>query len=242
MTGNQKSVRFSWAAALAALALALAPATATATGPRQAAAYDQQRCGNTSGRVLLTFDDWNYDDPNHIVEAGKYLQGRGIRAAFFLINEYASRSPSVVETLRKQGHYVGNHTWSHPHLTQLSEQDARTEIRNGVPSTLLRPPYGDFGPRETRLAADLGYRICTWTIDTLDWDGPGGSSRSVPQIRAAVRDAPAADKRGGVILGHLFTRFPEAVPGIIGDLRDEGYAFCRNTGATSRNVPVPLKC
>ncbi|MGW2414684.1 polysaccharide deacetylase family protein [Streptomyces tubercidicus] len=102
------------------------------------------------------------------------------RAAFFLINEYASQYPGTVETLRKTGPYVGNHTWSHPHLPQLSEQDMRTEITEGIPSTLLRPPYGDLGERETRVASELGYRMCTWTIDPLDWDGPGGLPDRVP--------------------------------------------------------------
>ncbi|MCC3772071.1 polysaccharide deacetylase family protein, partial [Streptomyces sp. UNOC14_S4] len=212
-----------------------------ATGPRQAASYDIQRCGNTSNRVLLTFDDWSYDNSKRAVQVGEYLQGKGIRAAFFLINEYASQYPGTVETLRRQGHYVGNHTWSHPHLPQLSDQEVRTEITKGVASTLLRPPYGDFGERETRIAAELGYRMCTWTIDTLDWDGPGGS-RTASQIRAAVTDASAADKRGGVVLGHLFTRYPDVLPDIIGDLRGQGYAFCRDTGATTRNIPAVLKC
>src|SRR6266516_2611731 len=53
--------------------------------PAQAATYYNSRCGNTSGRVLLTFDDWAYGDPYRATRIGAYLQSRNIRAMFFLI-------------------------------------------------------------------------------------------------------------------------------------------------------------
>ncbi|MBT2386052.1 polysaccharide deacetylase family protein [Streptomyces sp. ISL-11] len=239
MSGSWKSARSTTAVALAALVLALVPAAAPAAGPGE---YDHQRCGNTSPRVLLTLDDWPEGNDDRTVEVGAYLQRRGVRGAFFLINQYASQQPRIAETLRRQGHWVGNHTYSHPHLRRLSEQDARTEIRRGLSSTLLRPPYGDFGDRETRIAAELGYRICTWTVDTLDWERTGDGYRSPEAIRASVRNAPAADKRGGVVLGHLFSRFPDALPGLIDDLKGQGYGLCRNTGPTQRVIPYPLGC
>ncbi|MEU1814694.1 polysaccharide deacetylase family protein [Streptomyces roseifaciens] len=241
-------------AALAALTLVLCglpasaepasaePASAEPASAGPAGAYDHQRCGNTSGRVLLTLDDWPYDHVERAVETGAYLEERGIRAAFFLINEYASQQPQVARTLRRQGHWVGNHTYSHPHLTTLPEAEARKEIRDGVRSTLLRPPFGDYGPRETRIAASLGYRVCTWTVDTLDWENSGGRFPDVATLRARVRDAPAGDKRGGVVLGHLFTNFPDALPGIVDDLRAQGYALCRNTGPTGPVIRDPLRC
>ncbi|WKK24155.1 polysaccharide deacetylase family protein [Streptomyces olivoreticuli] len=112
--------------------------------------------------------------------SGDYLRSRGIRAVFFLINEFASQYPGITETLRAQGHWVGNHTYSHRRLPDLPEADARAEIRDGLDSTLLRPPFGDYGDRETRIASELGYRMCTWTVDTLDWDGSGGVSPTRP--------------------------------------------------------------
>ncbi|MFF7725163.1 polysaccharide deacetylase family protein [Streptomyces sp. NPDC008001] len=236
-------------AALASLLLTLCcpPASAVsvasaASVTAHAASYDQQRCGNTSGRVLLTLDDWAFDRYERATEVGAYLRGRGIRAAFFLVNEYASQHPEVARTLRRQGHWVGNHTWSHPHLTGLSDEAARREIRDGVRSSLFRPPYGDYGPRETRIAAALGARVCTWTVDTLDWENTDGRFPDPATLRARVRDAPAADKRGGVILGHLFSRFPDALPGIVDDLRAQGYSLCRNTGPTTPVIADPLRC
>ncbi|MEV5505384.1 polysaccharide deacetylase family protein [Streptomyces orinoci] len=218
----------------------MAPAPAPAAEAE--GGWDRERCGNTSGRVLLSFDDWPYGDPERAVRIGAQLQSQGIRAAFFLINQYASEYPQIVTTLRRQGHWVGNHTWSHRQLTKLTDQEVQDEIRNGVAGNLLRPPYGDAGPRETEIAANLGFKVCNWTIDTLDWQTVQGSLRSPEAIRTTVREAPAEEKHNGVVLGHLFSHFAEALPGIISDLHEQGYQLCRDTGAVGDQVPYPLPC
>src|SRR5512133_2049618 len=109
-----------------------------------AVTYVNSRCGNTSGRVLLTFDDWAYGDPYRATRIGAYLQSRNIRAAFFLINQNAKNYPGIVSTLRQQGHWVLNHTCSHPDLTQLSNSSVSWQIRKGISSNRLRPPYGAY--------------------------------------------------------------------------------------------------
>ncbi|PHQ52127.1 hypothetical protein BLA24_09405 [Streptomyces cinnamoneus] len=204
--------------------------------------YDHERCGNTSGRVLLTLDDWAYSDPERPVRIGAQLQAQGVRAAFFLINKYAAQYPQVASTLRQQGHWVGNHTVSHRHLPSLTDEESKDEIRGGVTGNLLRPPYGDFGEREKEIAAEAGMRICNWTIDTHDWEKTQGNARSADDIRASVRDATPEEKHNGVVLGHLFSNYPEALAGIITDLQAQGYQMCRNTGPVGEQVPNPLAC
>jgi peptidoglycan/xylan/chitin deacetylase (PgdA/CDA1 family) len=211
--------------------------------PAEAATYYNSRCGNTSGRVLLTFDDWAYGDPYRAVRVGKYLQSRSIRAAFFLINQYAKSYPtSIVNALRQQGHWVLNHTYSHPDLTKLSSADVGWQIRNGVASNLLRPPYGAYNSRVSSIAGGLGYRICTWTIDTLDWQKINGAYRSTSSIRSIVRGSSWSVKSSGVVLGHLFSNYPNAVGGIIDDLHVQGLLFCRNRGPVGSSAPFPLAC
>jgi peptidoglycan/xylan/chitin deacetylase (PgdA/CDA1 family) len=83
-----------------ALAVLFAGLVTTQAAPAQAATYYNSRCGNTSGRVLLTFDDWAYGDPYRATRIGAHLQSRNIRAAFFLINQYAKNYPGIVSTLR----------------------------------------------------------------------------------------------------------------------------------------------
>jgi peptidoglycan/xylan/chitin deacetylase (PgdA/CDA1 family) len=228
--------------ALAAAVVSLGLVGAQAA-PAQAATYYNSRCGNASGRVLLTFDDWAYGDPYRATRIGAYLQSRNIRAAFFLINQYAQNYPGIVATLRQQGHWVLNHTYSHPNLTTLSDDRVSWQIRHGISSNRLRPPYGAYNSRVANIAANLGYRICTWTIDTKDWQKPGGVYyRSTSSIRYIVRTSPWSAKASGVVVGHLFTNYPNAIAGIVDDLQQQGLLLCRNRGPVGRFAPFPLAC
>lgn len=228
-----------------ALVLALLASLLFGVGPAQAATYSNARCGNTSGRVFLTFDDWAYGDPYRATRIGDYLKSRGVRAGFFLINQYAKNYPDIVSTLRQQGHWVLNHTYSHPDLTSIPASQVSWEIRRGVYSNRLRPPYGAYNSTVASIAYNLGYRICIWTIDTVDWQKPDGTHyRSSSSIRSIVSNSPWSAKYNGVILGHLYTNFPTSttIGGIIDDLRAQGLSFCRNTGPVGRNAPFPLAC
>ncbi|MFH8369402.1 polysaccharide deacetylase family protein [Streptomyces sp. NPDC018031] len=214
-----------------------------------AAAYpsssSRQRCGNTtSTRVLLTFDDWNPADPGLATRTGDYLKSRNIRAAFFLNGADVRGHPDVPAKLRAQGHYVGNHGSTHKDLTKLTDAQVRAEISGGVRSNVLRPPHGAWDDRVRSLAAGMGYRLCTWSVSTRDWDkgsGPDGR-RSAASIRAMWKSAPAASKKAGNILGHLWTNYPSAVTGLIADVHAEGRLFCRNRGAVPANWPAGPAC
>jgi peptidoglycan-N-acetylglucosamine deacetylase len=225
-----------------ALTIVLAGLAASQATPAQAATYYKSRCGNTSSRVLLTFDDWAYGDPYRATRVGNYLKSRNIRAAFFLVNQEAEKYPNIVSNLRQQGHWVLNHTYSHPNLTRLSDAGVGSQIRGGVASNRLRPPYGAYDSRVSNVAAGLGYRICTWTIDTRDWEYVNGSRRSASSIRSIVRNSPWSAKASGVVLGHLYTNYPDAMPGMISDLHKQGLLFCRNRGPVGRTMPFPASC
>jgi peptidoglycan/xylan/chitin deacetylase (PgdA/CDA1 family) len=169
---------------------------------------------HTSGRVLLTFDDWAYGDPYRATRVGAYLKSRNIRAAFFVINKEAEKYPKIVPTLRQQGHWVLNHSYSHKNLTQLSDGSVRSEISKGVSSNRLRPPYGAYDSGVASIASSLGYRICTWTVNTKDWEKVDGSYRSISSIRSIVRNAPRSAKVSGVVIGHLQTKYPMPCPAL----------------------------
>jgi hypothetical protein len=92
------------------------------------------------------------------------------------------------------------------------------------------------------LAAAQLYRICTWTVNTKDWEKVNGSYRSISSIRSIVRNAPRSAKVSGVVIGHLHTKYPDAMSGIIYDLHNQGLLFCRNRGPVGQNMPFPASC
>ena len=241
-----------WAAGVAAAAtgaLLASTQTASSASVTYPKGYNTWACGNTSNRVVLTFDDrpTDHNSPysyNDTLYWGGYLKSQGIRAMFF----FNDNPDWFVKELRKQGHYVGNHGSSrHPHFSSLTPAQVKKEVDASVKGNMVRPPHGDYNQANKDTLAKLGYRVCTWhkNLSTHDWDagsGPRGlrSADSIRQIiRTGVNKAP-----GGVVLGHMWTNFPQALPGIVADVHRQGKLFCRNTGPVDPNgyVPFPLKC
>ena len=128
-------------------------------------------------RVWLTFDDGP-----HLRNTGTILDAlgeRGISAIFFVLGRRARHARRIVlRRIRDEGHWIGNHAFSHRDLTTLSEVEVRREITSTEsaiaeflgPGKLFRPPYGASNAMVDRVVGELGYRKILWDIDTLDWD------------------------------------------------------------------------
>ncbi|MGH8868062.1 MAG: polysaccharide deacetylase family protein [Actinomycetes bacterium] len=214
--------------------LLLASPAGAATG------WSVPTCGGTGGRVLLTFDDWAYGHPTKILAFARELKERNVGAVFFPVREFSvayqrQTGVSLLDKVRAKGMWVGNHTWSHVNLNTASSSTVRYQIRHGVQGGYLRPPYGAYNDRVRTIARDLDHRLCTWTIDTGDWQGYSAS-----RIRTSVREKSRA---GSVVLMHLQTHSYDALPGIIRDVRAKGLQLCRPaSGRTKMRIPYPIPC
>ncbi|KAF9259590.1 glycoside hydrolase/deacetylase [Marasmius fiardii PR-910] len=82
------------------------------------------------------------------------------------------------------GHEICVHTWSHPAMTSLSNEDAFAEIYytmqaikliTGATPTCFRPPFGDIDDRIRAISKGLGLTNILWKFDTFDTvPGPTG--------------------------------------------------------------------
>jgi len=128
-------------------------------------------------RIHLTFDDGPH--PINTPELLEELKQAGILATFFVVgrNLETQQGRELILRAASEGHQIGNHTYSHPHLTELNEFQIREEIlrtekligdaSKGV--RLFRPPHGEHNSLVDRVAQELGYRSVFWNVDTLDW-------------------------------------------------------------------------
>ena len=101
------------------------------------------------------------------------LQRHKVRATFFWIGEHAERHHDIVRRTVDDGHYVGNHSYSHPFLTRLDHDAIRSEVMradailepyyHGV--KLFRPPHGDHDERVDQIAAEAGYQTVMWNLE-----------------------------------------------------------------------------
>ncbi|MEU1519063.1 polysaccharide deacetylase family protein [Streptomyces sp. NPDC005811] len=154
---------------LAALALAAAGTLTVQAAPARAAAC--------AGYVGLTFDDGPSGNTPALLSA---LQRNGLRATMFNEGQYAAAYPAQVRAEVAAGMWVGNHSYTHPHLTQLTQAQIDSEIlrtqqavaaAGGGTPKLMRPPYGETNATVKAVEARYGLTEIIWNVDSQDWNG-----------------------------------------------------------------------
>lgn len=152
-------------------------ATAVVAQKRELPVYSVQR----DDKVLsISFDaSWGADKTIPILDI---LDEYGVKTTFFLVGNWVDKYPEMVKEIFARGHEIGNHSDTHAHMNQLSEQGVKDELRimsdrveklTGVRPTLFRPPYGEYNDRVVRTARAEGYEAVQWSIDSLDWKDRG---------------------------------------------------------------------
>ena len=131
-------------------------------------------CSEENRIMALTFDDG--PSPLYTPALLEGLKERNIQATFFLLGQQAEEQPALVQAIAAEGHQIGNHTFHHAFLNQMSVEGAAEEIRRGklaLESILgrgeywLRPPYGAVDPEILR---ELAVPVICWSVDPRDWD------------------------------------------------------------------------
>jgi peptidoglycan/xylan/chitin deacetylase (PgdA/CDA1 family) len=186
--------------------------------------------------VALTFDAGANADAVPSILAT--LRRDGVPATFFLTGNFVRDFPGTARSIAAAGFRIGDHTITHPHLTQLSDAAVQREIAGGArqimsvtgtnAAPLFRFPYGDADARTIAVANRAGYVPVRWTVDTLGWEGTAGhvsASVVVSRVLAAARP-------GEIVLMHVgsnpddHTTFDaDALSRVISGLRARGYSF-----------------
>ncbi|MBV9008993.1 MAG: polysaccharide deacetylase family protein [Verrucomicrobia bacterium] len=176
--------------------------------------------------IALTFDD----GPNEKLTPRllDLLAQHHIHATFFVVGENAARYPEILQRAVREGHEIGNHSWSHPNLAKMSDDAVRSQIKRtedaivkatGIRPTLLRPPYGSITAHQKRwLHDEFGYEIVLWDVDPLDWKNPGPS---VVTNRVLKETRP-----GSIVLSHdIHAQTIESEPETLRELEAKGFKF-----------------
>ena len=134
--------------------------------------------------IALTFDDGPH--PTLTPRLLDILDDKNVRATFYLLGSRVARHPELAKRIRRDGHEIGNHTWSHPNLanrsdtTLLSELERTTEViqkATGKRPRTMRPPYGSLTMRQRRLVnSKLRMPTVMWSIDSLDYTGSSSTT------------------------------------------------------------------
>ncbi len=182
----------------------------------KATAQDDINC-NEVACVALTFDDGPSFYTEGLLDT---LKEHNVKATFFVLGTQVRIQSETVQRMFREGHQIGNHTWDHPNLTRMSDDQIREQLQLtdnliaqiiGESTPFMRPPYGAYN--ESVLAAS-GLPIIFWSVDPLDW-----KDRDAATVAARIVDAPA----GAIILAHdIHKSTVDAVPAIIAALKNRG--------------------
>ncbi|MGI6688057.1 MAG: polysaccharide deacetylase family protein [Christensenellales bacterium] len=125
--------------------------------------------------LALTFDDGPSPTTTAILDA---LQKNGARATFFILGQNIAGNEPILQRAAQEGHQLCNHSWSHPHLDDLSSSAVRSQMTRtgdkitevtGQTVTMMRPPFGAMNRLTRRVITELELPVILWKIDTLDW-------------------------------------------------------------------------
>jgi len=180
-------------------------------------------------KIALTFDD----GPDHIFtpQILEKLRKYNVKATFFLLGDNMIKYPHLVRQIAAEGHVIGNHTYTHPKLTELSDEAYHQEIQKadqliqelvGYKPKFFRPTYGAINENQVAWATEQGMMTIQWSIDTLDWKG-----LSADAITQTVMDNILP---GSIILQHNADGVPlqgsvDALENIIPALQKKGATF-----------------
>lgn len=193
--------------------------------------YNAYFCGNSEDKkIYLTFD-CGYENgyTPAILDA---LEKHNVKAAFFVVGNYLETSPDLVKRMVEEGHIVGNHTYHHPDMSQISDpasfQEEITslekkyqEITGLVMQKFYRPPQGKYSESNLKMAQELGYQTVFWSLAYVDWYVDQQPTQEEAYAKLLPRVHP-----GAVVLLHSTSKTnAEILDDLLTKWEQEGYTF-----------------
>lgn len=187
--------------------------------------YDAYYAENTKEKVLYLTFDAGFENGNTpaILDA---LKKHKAPAAFFIVGNYISTSPDLVNRMIEEGHIVGNHSFHHPDMSQMSVEQFKDELsqlealyEETTGQSMIkyyRPPQGKYSTANLEIAKQLGYKTFFWSLAYVDWYQDKQPSREEAFDKLLSRIHPGAivllhstSGTNAQILDELLTKWEE---------------------------------
>lgn len=193
--------------------------------------YNAYFCGNSEDKkIYLTFD-CGYENgyTPAILDA---LEKHNVKAAFFVVGNYLETSPDLVKRMVEEGHIVGNHTYHHPDMSQISDpasfheeitslEKKYQEITGLEMQKFYRPPQGKYSESNLKMAQELGYQTVFWSLAYVDWYVDQQPTQEEAYAKLLPRIHP-----GAVVLLHSTSKTnAEILDDLLTKWEQEGYTF-----------------
>lgn len=188
--------------------------------------YDAYYAGSNEEKVLYLTFDAGFENGNTpaILDA---LKKHNVPATFFVVGTFITTNPDLVKRMADEGHTVGNHTYHHPDMSQISTQEAFQKELDDVAeeykkitgtqmTKYYRPPQGKYSESNLQMAKNLGYKTFFWSLAYVDWYENDQPTKEEAFEKLLGRIHPGAivllhstSKTNGEILDELLTKWEE---------------------------------
>ena len=195
---------------------------AVAEGERRLPIYCVQ---TEKPQVSVSFDAaWGADDTDELL---RILKENGVKATFFLCGYWVEKYPEEVKKIAAEGHDLGNHSATHPHMSRISSEEIAQELQKchenvkkltGGEMELFRPPFGEYDNHVIETAEQNGYYTIQWDVDSLDWKEQGAEV----EIRQVLEHKHLGN--GSIILFHNDAKYtPKVLDTILKGIKEKGF-------------------
>ena len=178
--------------------------------------------------VVLTFDDGPVPPyTNRILDI---LAAECVKATFFTLGENVTEMPDLVRRVHKEGHNIGTHTFSNPHLDQLTLEQAKKEIDLGIVAAtealgnaddvapFFRAPYLDINKPLERHLTSRGLMVWSIDIDSEDW-----SEIAEEQMVELTMKRLEQEGKGILVLHDVMPLTARALPMLLAELKRKNF-------------------
>ncbi|PGT86715.1 MULTISPECIES: polysaccharide deacetylase family protein [Bacillaceae] len=149
-----------------------------------------------------------------------------VKATFFLEGRWVKENPDMAMMIVDAGHEIGNHSYSHPDMSQLSSGNIREQLSKtneviksvtDITPTWFAPPSGSFKNEVVKIANDMSMKTVMWSVDTIDWQRP--------EPHVLVSRVMSKVHNGALILMHPTSSTSESLETLILSIKQKGYSF-----------------
>jgi peptidoglycan-N-acetylmuramic acid deacetylase len=160
------------------------------------------------------------------------LKKHGVQVTFFVVGHYLESAPDMVKKMVEEGHTVGNHTYHHPDMSKIADEESfkkemdavaesYREITGEEMAMYYRPPQGKFSFSNLQMAKDMGYKTFFWSLAYVDWDNDAQPTKE----QAFAKLLPRIHNGAVVLLHSTSSTNAEILDELLTKWKDMGYTF-----------------
>ena len=175
--------------------------------------------------IYLTFDDGPIPDVTDFVL--KTLNSFSAKATFFCIGDNILKYPQIFESIKNDGHGIGNHTFNHLKGWDTSDDvyfQNFQKCQGQTDTNLFRPPYGRI--KKSQIAQ---IKSSYPAMEIIMWDTLSGDFDTKLSPERCLTNVIKYTRNGSIIVFHdslkAFDRLYYTLPKVLEHFSQLGYRF-----------------